>query len=151
MKDIAKTVEDIIEKYGCADPFSICEQMDIQVIDQPLPDSINGFTITLEDIRFIVLNNMLEHYKRRITAAHELGHIILHGTTNTIQLSANTSFCISRYEREADCFAAHLLLSEEMELFENEAVTARELSMKTHIPLDMIESSAECLRSRFTL
>ena len=59
MKDIAKTVEDIIEKYGCADPFSICEQMDIQVIDQPLPDSINGFTITLEDIRFIVLNNML--------------------------------------------------------------------------------------------
>ena len=142
MKNIAKTVKSIIKKYGSADPFSICEEMEIQVLNQPLPESINGFTITMEGIRFIVLNDMLDYYKRRLTAAHELGHIVLHGTTNTIQLSANTGFCISRYEREADCFAAHLLLSEELSfMHENEALTSQELSMKTHIPKDMIENA----------
>ncbi len=142
MKKIAKTVKNIIEKYGTADPFAICEEMEIQVLDLSLPESINGFTITMEGIKFVVLNDMLDYYRRKITAAHELGHIILHGSTNTIQLSANTSFCISRIEKEADCFAAHLLLSEELsEVYEDEVLTSEFLSKKMHIPKDMIENA----------
>ena len=69
MKKIAKTVKNIIEKYGTADPFAICEEMEIQVLDLSLPESINGFTITMEGIKFVVLNDMLDYYRRKITAA----------------------------------------------------------------------------------
>ena len=142
MERIKQKVDRLIEDMGSADPFFICEKRGIIVLDQDLPDSINGFTITMDGIRFIVLNKNLDYYCRKITAAHELGHIILHGSTNTIKLSLNTEFCISKYEREADCFAAHLLLAAELqELQFMESVTCDDISRITHIPKSMIESA----------
>lgn len=142
MKNIAQRVDQLIRKYGCAEPFTICEKMGIMVVDHELPEHINGFTITMEGIRFIVLNTLLNYYNRKITAAHELGHIILHGTTNTIKLSTNTSFCVSKYEREADCFAAHLLLAAEQSDLEGlDSITTEDISMLTHMPKSMIEDA----------
>lgn len=142
MGKIKQKVNQLVAENGSADPFLICEKMGIIVLDQDLPDSINGFTVTMEGIRFIVLNQSLDYYCRRITAAHELGHIILHGTTNTLKLSLNTSFCISKYEREADCFAAHLLLAAESEELEDmESVTCDDISRITHMPKSMIETA----------
>ncbi len=135
-------VKQLIHKYGSADPFLICEKMGIIIVDRDLPEHINGFTVTMEEIPFIVLNTSLNYYNRRITAAHELGHIILHGTTNTIQLSLDTSFCVNRYEREADCFAAHLLLAFEGDLTVGmDSITAEDISKLTHIPKTMIEDA----------
>ncbi len=142
MNKIKNNVEQLIHKCGSADPFLICEKMGIIIVDKDLPEHINGFTVTMEGITFIVLNTALSYYNRRITAAHELGHIILHGTTNTIQLSLNTSFCISKFEREADCFAAHLLLAfESDETVGMDSVTAEDISKITHIPKSMIEDA----------
>ncbi len=142
MKNIEERVRSLTDKYGCADPERLCEQMGITVLSLDLPDSVNGFTVTMEDHRFIVLNQTLDYNCRKITAAHELGHIILHGCTNTVRLSANTGFCINRYEREADCFAAHLLLMNEMNELEGmDSVTTEDLSLLTHMPRSMIENA----------
>lgn len=142
MEKIKNNVEQLIHKYGNADPFLICEKMGIIILDKDLPESINGFTVTMEGIHFIVLNTALNYYNRRITAAHELGHIVLHGTTNTIQLSLDTSFCINKFEREADCFAAYLLLAfESDETIGMDSVTAEDISKITHMPKTMIEDA----------
>ncbi len=142
MNKIEHSVKQLIKKYGSADPFYICEKMGIITVDRDLPEHINGFTVTMEEIPFIILNTALNYFNRRITAAHELGHIILHGTTNTVQLSLNTSFCISKFEKEADCFAAHLLLAfESDETIGMESITAEDISKLTHMPKSMIENA----------
>ena len=142
MKEIAKKVLELIKKYGSSDPVDLCEKMGIIVHDHDLPEHINGFASSYENIPFMVLNSSLNYYNRKITAAHELGHIILHGATNSVNLSMNTSFCTSKYEREADCFAAHLLIAEEISQLEDmECVTVQDISMVTHMPLSM---SLEC-------
>lgn len=142
MKNIEERVRTLTEQYGCADPVRLCELMGITMLSLDLPDSVNGFTVTMEGNKFIVLNQSLDYNCRKITVAHELGHIILHGCTNTVRLSTNTSFCINRYEKEADCFAAHLLLRDEMnELIGMDSVTAEDLSLLTHMPKSMIENA----------
>ena len=142
MKNIKEKVLSLKNKYGCAEPEQLCEKMGINIVDHELPASVNGFTITMDGIPFIVLNNELNYYERRLTMAHELGHIVLHGSTNTICLSLNTSFCISKFEREADCFAACLLMESEMNELEGlDCITAEDIARRTHIPQNMIEDA----------
>lgn len=142
MKDIRKAVNELTEKYDCCDVFELCEKMGITVLEKELPKSINGFTVTMEGMPFIVLKLSLSDEEKRVTAAHELGHIVLHSSTNTVALSVNTSFCINKYEREADCFAAHLLLASELsELDGMESITSETVSKLTHIPRETIENA----------
>lgn len=142
MKDIRKKVNELIEKYDCCSVWEMCERMGITVLEKELPRSINGFTVTMEGLPFIVLNAMLPDADKRVTAAHELGHIVLHKSTNTVALSVNTSFCINKYEREADCFAAHLLIAFELaELEGMESVTSETVSKLTSIPRETIENA----------
>lgn len=142
MKKIAEKVLELIKKYGTADPADICEKLGIVVHTHDLPRHINGFASTYNDVPFIVLNDSLEYYERKITLAHELAHIILHRYTNSVNLSMNTSFCTSKYEKEADCFAAHLLLAGEISDLETmESVTAEDVSKITHMPISMIEKA----------
>ncbi len=142
MNKIEHNVRQLINRYKSADPFFICEKMEILIVDKDLPSSINGFTVTIDKLPFIVLNTSLDYYNRRFTAAHELGHIILHGTTNTIKLSINTSFCVSKFEKEADSFAARLLLALELDETEGmESITSDDISKLTHIPKSVIEDA----------
>ena len=55
----------------------------------------------------------MSYEDKRVTAAHELGHIILHGKTNSFQLTEYTDIPIERLENEADYFASCLLIDEE--------------------------------------
>ena len=142
MKNIRETVRQLVAKYGCCDPTQLCEKMGITVLTHDLPASINGFTVRMEGMPFIVLSSALESFERRITIAHELGHIVLHSGTNSVSLSMNTSFCVTKYEREADCFAAHLLLEDGRSEYEDmEAVTADDISMITRMPKDMVQTA----------
>ena len=50
----------------------------------------------------IIINENLPYEDQRVTAAHELGHIILHGKTNSFQLTECTDIPIERLENEID-------------------------------------------------
>ena len=89
MKEIAKKVSELIKKYGSRDPFEICEKMGIIVHDHDLPEHINGFASSYENIPFMVLNSSLNYYNRKITAAHELGHIGFNEKENSSHGSCN--------------------------------------------------------------
>lgn len=142
MQKIKEKVKYIISKYKTSAPTEICEKMGIIILNEDLPDSVNGFMLKLMESVFIIINRNLNDDEKRVTIAHELGHIVLHGETNVINLSCNTSFCVSKYEREADCFAAYLLLYDEMPSFEGyESVTSQDISKITHIPQKMIDDA----------
>ncbi|MBQ9461479.1 MAG: ImmA/IrrE family metallo-endopeptidase [Clostridia bacterium] len=142
MDKIKRCVRELIDRYHSADPGTICDKAGIQVLDQDLPARVNGFTVTMMDITFIVLNSSLGYYERRFIMAHELGHIMLHKGTNSIALSTSTYFCVSKYEREADSFAAWLLMECEMsELSALESVTAEDISKIAHIPKSVAEQT----------
>lgn len=140
MNDINNRVRELIARYDTAQPEELCEKMGVTLISQELPESVNGFTVTMYGIPFIVLNSELNYYAKRLTTAHELGHIVLHKGTNTLELSLNTGFCVSKYEREADCFAALLLMQAELSEFDGmETVTAETVARITHVPKEIVE------------
>ena len=109
--------------------------MDIMILSVELPERVNGFTMKSHGRWFIVLNDMLDDDRKRFTTAHELGHIVIHGCNNSISLSCSTYFCTSKYEREADMFAAYLLLTAEYDrCVECDTLTIQQASQIAHIP-----------------
>lgn len=142
MNKVMRSVKELISEYETAEPKDICEKMGIIILKTDLPNSVNGFTVKMKGITFIVLNDKLDRYALRFTMAHELGHIVLHEGMNSIDLSCNTSFYMSKYEREADCFAAYLLLNAEESCAENyESLTAQQVSQLTHIPKSKVDKA----------
>ncbi|MFD1955993.1 ImmA/IrrE family metallo-endopeptidase [Paenibacillus thailandensis] len=110
---IKKTVKQLIRKHGTNNPFVIASQKNIVVLFEPL-GSIMGYFNTYKRIKMIHINNALSEEEQRFTCSHELGHAILHPKVNTPFLKRNTYFSIERIEREANEFAAELLIPDEL-------------------------------------
>ncbi|MEU8024689.1 XRE family transcriptional regulator [Micromonospora haikouensis] len=75
------------------------------VVDAPLPNhadrEVDAFSIAhLRPIMVLTANRTDDVYRYRFTAAHELGHLVLHGDTAPGD---------TQHEREADAFAAEFL------------------------------------------
>lgn len=80
--------------------------------DDPSP-SLSAFAKWVDNEAYIILNTAIyDGCRQRFNAAHELGHLLLHREVDFDQADYRT------IEREADCFASHLLLSD---AFLNEA------------------------------
>lgn len=138
MSKIERIVSELFHKYNTASPFELCDCLGIEVIYQELPESVRGFFVKILKKFVVVINDAVDEDEARVVCAHELGHIMLHSDTNSISLSSRTYFCTSKYEREADLFAAELLLKDEISNVELNNMSAEELSCITHIPLNLI-------------
>lgn len=97
-------------QYGDGDVFELCDRMVIPVLWQELPRQVNGFCLCFGHRFTIVMNELAPQPLHEYVCAHELGHVLLHGKTNAIQLEELTNFCLPRLENQADYFAACLLL-----------------------------------------
>ena len=110
--DIKTKVLRLCRRYHTRDPFVLAEQLNILVLKEPL-GSINGYYNQCYRQKFIHINEDLPPHRQKFTCAHELGHAVLHPKANTPFLRSNTLFCVSRLEKEANCFAAELLCPDE--------------------------------------
>ncbi|MGL5348892.1 MAG: ImmA/IrrE family metallo-endopeptidase [Peptostreptococcaceae bacterium] len=64
-----------------------------------------------DGIQYIFINKDLSSIEKLITLTHELGHSILHPDVDTYQLkSLNQYYFLTKYENQADLFAAEFLL-----------------------------------------
>ncbi len=99
-------------KYKTKNPIELAGYLNIQVLFEEL-GSINGYYNTALRQKFIHINSDLPEFKQRFTAAHELGHALLHPKANTPFLRENTLFSIDKFEKEANLFAVNLLISDE--------------------------------------
>ena len=78
-------------------------------------DGLRGFATIVNRVRYIAVNPHLPYEEQRVIAGHELGHIFEH--SNHLRCQAMQDFDIyqatGKLEREANFFAADLLLDDE--------------------------------------
>ncbi len=114
---IVEAVERIKSRYHEEDPVMLCKAMGIRVIYQSLgtaPDAIKGFMLKIKRITAITINSDLPPVLQKIILAHELGHAVLHKDAGIFTFHEVTLFDdSSRFEKEANLFAAEYLLEDD--------------------------------------
>ena len=124
--DIRKKIKSLIRKYDTNNPFELADYLNIAIIFEPL-GSINGYYNKQLRMKQIHINSELDRHTQVFTAAHELGHALLHPNANTPFLRNNTGLNLNKYEIEANKFAMELLISDET-LLENQEYTTEQLA-----------------------
>lgn len=116
--NIKKKVDSLIKKYETRNPFLLCKYLKITVLFLELGKTKGYFKKTLRK-KFIIINNELSEFERKIVCAHELAHAILHSSNDMKFMLDNDVICKRNVlEIEANEFVKFLLI-EDME-FEDE-------------------------------
>lgn len=77
--DVISLVGKLKQKYNSANPFTICEKMDIQIRYVPFLNNPKGQFQELLGRSIILLNHELKYSEERFyICAHELGHAVFH-------------------------------------------------------------------------
>ena len=119
--DIKNLVNRYVHKYGTRDPFFLADRLNICVqIGSP---GCAGCYMFLKNHRYIFLDQDLEEWEQKQVMAHELGHAIMHRKLNCYFIRNKTFFSQSKIEKEANLFAAELLIPEDV-IIEHQEYTA---------------------------
>lgn len=133
---IARLVKYCIKLCETRDPFKIADQLG--VLYQIGDCEFDGCYMFLKNRRYIFLSDRLDRDELQLVMAHELGHALLDRKQNCYFLRNKTLFSISRFERRANMFAAHLLINEDM-VAEYENFTRGQFCDVTGYPKELIE------------
>lgn len=135
-EQIKKRVLSLVSQYHTQDPVELAESLNILVLFEDL-GQIGGYYNTAYRQKMIHINHRLSDPMRKFTAAHELGHALLHPHMNTTFLRTNTYFSVDAFERQANTFAAYLLISDE-DLHENAHLTQEQYAKLLGYPQPLI-------------
>lgn len=111
MKKIQDLARRLVRRFGTSSPFELCDYLHIDIFRSELPEQVRGVSFQKQaQGSVILLNRGLGALERRYCCAHELGHVLLHPGMNAQTMADLTNLCVPRFEREADFFAACLLI-----------------------------------------
>ena len=123
---------------GTRDPVSIARQLNIGIAIVPLGEIAGNYKL-LKRKRWIFVNeDIADSPLFRVVVAHELGHAVLHRKENCAFIKHKTLLLTSGIEREANQFAAHLLITDEM-LEEYTRCTEEQFCNCTGYPKELIK------------
>lgn len=112
---IYKQVQRLVKKYHTRDPFEILENMNVIVVESDKYETLKGYCFMSCQSTYTVINTFLPEPVKRIVAAHELGHIILH--RHQLKMAPMKDSVLydmtSQTEYEANMFAADLLINDD--------------------------------------
>lgn len=137
MKTIKNLTKTLIKKYNTRDPFKLADYMNIAVFEEEL-GHVNGFYQACPKTKIIHLNKNLEHIERKIVCAHELGHALLHSKLNILFLEKNTFLVKNKYEKEANKFAAELLISDDT-IYRYKDFTIEQIALFERINTELLQ------------
>jgi len=103
----------VIARYRTREPYTLAELLGVTIIEVPFK-KLDGIATWLNGEPFIGLNQESPPSHKRAILAHEIGHLICHPHMNYHLLHSKTLYIIGRYEREANEFAAELLIPDEI-------------------------------------
>lgn len=138
--NVRNVVSDIVDRYGTRDPYELCDLMGIQVTKHPLTD-INGYSLEILGIRQIILSDSLDGCTEKYVLAHELGHTVMHSGFSGAYLMYCTGLAVNKIEKEADAFAAELLITDDI-LTENMDMTISQLARLTGYSEELLKLKA---------
>ncbi|GAA0061700.1 MAG: ImmA/IrrE family metallo-endopeptidase [Clostridium botulinum] len=140
---IQESVNKLVKQYKTNNPFDIANAKNIIVIKEPL-GSINGYYNKFVRQKIIHINADLTYSKQLFTCAHELGHAIHHPNANTPFLVNNTFYSVNKLERQANMFAASLLIPSDI-FFHYEGYSFEYISSAEYIPIELLRLRYEML------
>ena len=113
--EIYNKATELINDFGTRDPGRLAELMKIPVRTSDSLKSVCGAYVEVLGNRFIVLSSALSSSQEKLILAHELGHLILHRELAKSGLLEFGFFDLqTEAEYEANVFAAHLLIDDEL-------------------------------------
>lgn len=143
--NIKRIVTHYSKKYKTNDPFELADYLKIIVQKGNLGDC-SGCYMYLKKHRCIFLSYELDHNALRLVMAHELGHAILHLKENCYFMHNKTLLLTSKIERQANMFAAELLISDEtIKEYFGCGYTLEQIAEEQHICKEFISLKLENL------
>lgn len=133
MHRIAQIVHKLCQKHHTRCPYQIAEALGIEILRYPF-NSINGMALQNGEDIIITIKDGLTPEEEKYILAHELGHILLH-PGSYFAARSYTDFLPQKFEKQADLFAAYLLVDENPE--EGESLQA--FSRRKGIPGFLLE------------
>lgn len=104
-RTIEKIVHRVIDKCHTACPLAIARHYGIPIVYLPLPRSVRGYMLALDDGSVgIAVNDKTHAWERPLVVAHEIGHYIMHDRTLFLSYKAWPRAYEHR-EYESDVFA----------------------------------------------
>lgn len=143
MENIEHKMKRLIQYYkritGSSDPVKIAESAGIRIAIVPLGE-IAGNYILLKRKRWIFINDNIPSDSPlfKVIVAHELGHALLHRKENCAFIKNKTLLLTSGIEREANLFAAYLLITDDI-LLDYTNFTKEQFCNGTGYPMELID------------
>ena len=147
---ILEEVDKLTKKYKTRDPFEIAKGLNIDIIYHDL-GNLKGYYYYQSRMKYIVINKNISEDLKPVICAHELGHdrLHLHFAKNFAIREFGLFDMSSKPEREANLFAAELLIDETrfLELvFDGNSFFY--ISNKLNVPIELIQYKREILNLR---
>lgn len=137
-KDIPDLVIKLVKKYGTNDPEEMADCLNVTIMRMPMGNNIAGYYKYIKRRKYIFINTNIQDYAyKRVILAHELGHSIMHRTQNCTFMNGYTLLLTSKIERQANLFAAYLLICDDL-LLEYEEFTREQFCDCTGYPEELI-------------
>lgn len=136
---IKEKTNQLKKRYNTECPYEIASYLKIQVMQHDLHEEINGYYKYDRRNQYIVINDNLDQNLQRVVCAHELGHAILHKHVNTPFMRNNTFLSVSKVEREANRFAAELLIPDSYTTESCEQMTIQEIASIHNVPIELVQ------------
>lgn len=111
---ILKKVIQLKNKYRTNDPFELLEELGVTIKYNDDFSRLKAFYFIMLGIPYVVINDRLDQNEKKIVAAHELGHHVLHkhlAKTEPIR-EIELYDMKSSPEYEANLFASELLVED---------------------------------------
>jgi len=129
MEKIKKRVTRLVKFYHTRNPFELATGLNVLVVEYPL-DGVRGFYHYFQRNNIIYLDERLTDREKVFVCAHELGHMLLHKTSNALFMDSRTHLKTQKYEIEANKFAIELLIADDL-LKEHPNATLEQLARIT--------------------
>lgn len=113
--DYKKKVRSLVRKYKTRNPYDIAKELGITVrLEQLSPYSPKGIFKRVLRRKFIIINmtRITNEIDLEMVLAHELGHAVRHCSDSAFFLHDHTLYARGKFEKEANEFAAELLIDE---------------------------------------
>lgn len=113
---IVEKAAELKKQYGTSDPFVLLDELGVTVKYSGGFHHLKAFYYIMLGFPYVVINDGLTEAELPVVAAHELGHHILHKqfATDAPLREFGLYDMRSQPEREANLFAAELLIDDEV-------------------------------------
>lgn len=126
---IKQKANSMARKYNSRNPLEIIKNLNVILVYYPLKD-VRGFYQFFQRNNIIYIDDNLPENEQIVVCAHELGHMLLHKNSNALFMDTRTHFVTTKYENEANTFAAELLIPDEI-ILENPNMTKNQIARLT--------------------